>query len=226
MDNQVKFHLRRLLLYYYNFRYSAYFPVMMPILIISIGLLTFILFILPQMNNLFSVQEEVQATQSRIAVMRENNRFLSNLNKADIDRDFTVATEALPSNKDFIGILNAISKAALSSNVSLGDYDFFLGTVNTDTSEKNVNPDADLVNISLKIDGNITDINNFMLEIEKKLPLAEIKTVNFSDNTAEVLLVFHVKPLPDLDINYSDQLEYYSQSERNMLKKVYLWSDR
>lgn len=226
MNNQIKYYLRRFVLYYYNFRYSFYFPIAMPIFISVIGAFVFILFILPQITNWFSVQEEVDATQARINMMRQNSRKLESLNRLDVDRDFVVVTEALPSEKNFMGILNAINQAALNSNVSLSDYEFSLGTVSSIKKNKEVSIVSTPININISIDGNVDDVNNFMFEIEKKLPIAEIKTINFSNNSGEILLVFYVKPQSNLDINYSDPIESYTQDERSVIQNIYQWSSQ
>jgi len=224
MNNQMRFYVRKLALTYYNFRYSKYYPVALPLIITSLGLVILVLLIIPQLKNWFSVQEEIEATQARINIMRQNSRILESFDKASVDRDFIVATEALPSDKNFAGILNAISNAALASNVSLNDYEFSLGAVSTSKNGKKVSPVSEPIAINVDIEGNINDVSNFIEEIEKKIPIAEIKNINYSERGGEVILKFYIKTLPDLNIEYSDPITSMTQDQRSILQVLSQWS--
>ncbi len=224
MDNQIRYYLRRLTLWYYNFRYSKYYPVVVPIFITAVGIIIFVVLILPQMTNWLSVQSEIAATQGRIDVMRQNSRILESLNKSDVDRDFAVVAQALPSDKDFIGILNAISKSALSSNITLNDYEFGLGAVSVGRDGKKSDIPSIPVSIGLTIEGSVDNFSKFMSEIERKFPLAEVKSLNYSEDTGEILVVFYMKPFTKQDLNYSDPIQSLDQEQRSILQVLYQWA--
>jgi hypothetical protein len=226
MNNEVKYLVRRLVLSYYNFRYSSYYPIVMPIVIISSGILIFFLLILPQLQNWFSINSEVAATQARINTMRQNSRIIQAMNKVYVERDFTTVTRALPNDKDFIGILHTIGQAATVSNVSLQDYEFSLGTVSIYKNGKEIAPASSPVQIGLTLEGGMDNMSDFIHEIEQRLPIAQIQSVNLSDNKGEIALIFVMKPFPKLNVNYSDPIATIKDEDRNILKSLYSWSDQ
>lgn len=224
MNNQIKFYLRKLTLSYYSFRYSERYHVVMPLIFILLGVIILTLIIFPQINSWFSIQSEVEATQKKINTMRQNINVLENSNKFNIDKDFTLATTALPSEKSFAGILNAIGQAAVISQVNLQDYEFSLGNMNGQTNqlEETAN-EIDMVQVMLSIDGTVNDVNQFIAEIEKKLPLSQVHSINYSEINAQITLYFFVKPLPELNVSYSDQISGITQPERSVLNALQAW---
>jgi Tfp pilus assembly protein PilO len=224
MNNEFKFIIRRVVLIYYSFRYSAYYPVVMPTLFICAGVGIFMFVVLPQFQNWFSIRDEVEVTQARITTMKENQTMLQNLTKPVLDTQFEAATKALPHDKNFTGIVNTISKATVLSGVRIDDYQFTLGMIKERNSIKKANLESQPVQVELIVDGSVDNFNSFLAALEQSLPLSQVEAINYSQKKGRVVLVFFMKPLPKLNITYSDPIPGFTKKEKDILNSLYSWS--
>ena len=224
MNNELRFYIRRFVLIYYNFRYSQHYRLVTPIVVILIGLTVLVMFIFPQINNWFSVRSEVEATQARINIIRQNIRILENTNKEKVESEFIVASQALPSNKDFSGILDAINDATTKSGITLDDYEFSLGSVFTNKSGNKTPPDSSSVLLKLSIEGNSDSVSNFLSEIENEIPIVQLQSVNFADNKGQMQLSFPVKPFADINMRYDTPITVLTNDQRSLMQKLHEWN--
>jgi|WetSurMetagenome_2_1015567.scaffolds.fasta_scaffold97047_3 hypothetical protein len=223
MGNQFKYYLRRLMLAYYGFRYSARFYIFYPAILISFGALIFILFIIPQVQNWFSIRDEVLATQTKIKVIKQNIYVLQYMNKFDADNNLILASNALPPDKDFVGILNGINQSAAKSRVALDDFNFSLGNV---VLKKNVNTRIQAVIpivITLKAEGDIDKMSKFITFLEQNLPLIEIKNINFARNKAELSIQYKIVSFPPVALADGEYIKALTAGEINLLNKLKQW---
>ncbi len=228
MNNQFRRELKVAKVWYYNFRYSIYFPIVVPSSAIVICLLIIVVFIVPQLQNWFSLQAEISATQSRIKTLKDNISYLQITDSQSIDADFNTAIAALPANKEFIGILGAISAAASVNNVSLQDYSFSpaiasvqsVGPANDgvkqDISANGMTP----IQVSLVVQGDVDSINGFIQEMEKRLPLSEIKEADFNQGKAQIVVSFYTRSFPKLKLSNSASINTLSAKDRALLQKL------
>ena len=216
MNNQIRYIIKRVYLSYYGFRYSPTYPIVTPLAILGVSFLVFCFFILPQLESWFSINNEVKATQQKITIMRENSIILQNMNSFNVQGDFSVATKALPNDKDFAGILDAIEQSASVSNVLLNDYEFYIGAVSGRSSAP--------ISVDLTLQGNVDGMTTFLYQIERKLPLVQVRNINISDNKGQIELEFYTKPFTPLQVSYSDQFSGISQEQRNVLDTLRGWS--
>ena len=68
-----------------------------------------------ELKNL--INEEKKVLSERIALLKKNADFLANLNEDDIDSKMQIVSAALPGEKDFTGILNAIMAFVVPATV-------------------------------------------------------------------------------------------------------------
>src|ERR1700722_7297240 len=91
--------------WYYKFRDSDFYPLTTVGLTIIVCFMLLIYWIIPELNNWFSIRNEVIAARSRIAVLQQNINFMNNLDKTTLNQQLQVSTQALPADKDFGDIL-------------------------------------------------------------------------------------------------------------------------
>lgn len=223
MNNQIKYVIKKIKLYYFSFKYSKYYPVAVPAVLITISILIFFTFVFPQIQSWFSVRDEVEITRGRIDAIHKNILFLGNTNQSSVDTDFQHAVQALPSEKGFLGILRGISKSAALSSISLHDYNFSLGTVNT--GKKNVPSALTPITITLDFEGTVSSVSSFVSELETKLPLVTLKALDFSNGKGEIILFFYVKPFPVLSTKDSDPVNIIAKNDQELLQRLAEWSD-
>lgn len=190
------------------------------ILLISMVLIGRVVF--PQTQNWFSIRKEAADTKVRIANLRANQAQLSATNESILNSQLKTVTSALPVEKDFAGVINAISSAGINSGVSFDDYSFIVGTLSTKSAELVQEPYLDL---SVSIKGNISQVSEFLKEIYEKVPLAEINSVNYTAAGTGITLRFHYKVIPDkFPINYDKPLKSVEGANVQLLRTLEKWS--
>lgn len=240
MNNELKLDARNIKVLYLTFRYSPYYPIAVPSAIIFICLLAVWIFLVPQIQSWFSLRGEIDATQQRIRTIKNNINFMQLLNGEAVDSDYQIATNALPAEKDFTGILTAISNAAASSGLQLQDYSFSLGTVSRkeDTvPAPNIDPAAPPVpnipveemnsltpiNLGITVEGTMANITAFTQALEKKIPLSQVRGVQFSDERAQIDIAFYTKRLPDFQMDTSSPVNVLTEEDKQLLQELRSW---
>lgn len=184
------------------------------------GMLLFVCFfmlvrvILPQIESLNATNRQVVETRSKISILTDNIRIINSYDSGKVTTDAQTAITALPSDQDFMGILQAVSSAASNAGISLEDYSFSLGNLS------NAAKGAKLVPVSMKVGakGSIEAVKNFIHELNTKLPVATITSIDGSSQTIDVLITFYSKSLPKVALSedtvtkpLSDNSEKYSE---------------
>ncbi len=188
--------------------------------IILVCLLLLWTVIIPQLNRWFSIQDEVKRTRERIAVIKSNTLFLNNLDSQNLDTNLTVAVSAIPFEKDYAGILTAITQSAVRSGVALSDYSFAVGEL---TNIKKTKSEYVPLELTLKVDGSIANVKSFIKEIGEKLPLAELKQWQAEGESSTVIILFYHKQEPKIVLNDTVLLSPLSTQSITLLKKLSLW---
>ncbi len=232
MNNELKFDIKQFRVLYLTFRYSQYFPVVLPSAIIIFCVIIVLLFFVPQIDSWFSIQDEIKQTQERISKAKDNLELLQSSNTQNVDADFYAATSALPAQKDFAVILTALTNAASVAEITMDDFSFALGEVSQDseasesagtrkvaqvvTSENGMFP----VRVSITAGGTLTGVNAFVREIEEKLPLTQVENVDFTEGKAQVTLAFFTRPFPEIILNETEPISLLTPQDKQMLQKL------
>lgn len=207
----------------YRILYYRYKALIVPIIAIIICFFVFLNFIIPQIQDLFSAREEEEQLRQKISILKENVTFLSNLNDSDLESKIKIVHLALPPEKDFVGILNAITKASNNAGVYVNDYVFRVGELSTISAQ----PSADTPSIQIKISttGNIEKNKSFISELNKSLPLAEITDLQMTKNSASLTLIFYYKLFSPLKFNNYSALHALSKKDLDLIEKLSKWNN-
>ncbi|MCL5439264.1 MAG: hypothetical protein M1268_04770 [Patescibacteria group bacterium] len=200
--------------------YVRYRPYLIYSGVIIICLIIFLKVVIPQIYDFFTVRDEVNQIRERINVLTQNLNLLSNLNNSDLDSDLNITALALPPEKDFAGILNAIKQASAKSGAVVGDYSFMVGEISGKTKEIKKYPSIE-VDLSLKND--IKTTQNFLNEIYKTLPLSEVSAIDVSGNSANITISFYYKQLPKMQYNKNMTIKGLSNQDNSLLKDLSNW---
>lgn len=177
-------------------QYKAF---LVPVVIIIICSALLVKVIYPQFQSIFVLHQEATKAKEKLSVLKNNFSLLSELSDSTLDSQLKIVNAALPTNKDFIGIINAISYASSINGVSVGDFTLQIGDLSqqpTDTTK------FSSISLNLSVNGNIDDINNFLSALSATLPLSEVTSINLGTFVSSVTVNFLYKPLPP--VNYSD----------------------
>lgn len=166
-------------------------PYMLPIVIIVVCIFLFLQFIIPQFKDLLIAQNEGREASSRLQKLKENLNVLINTNEDSLDSQLKILNLALPPNKDFTGILNAIYFASQKTGVGLGSFSLQIG----DLSKAEKEDKFPTINLSVPLNADVHGVNSFVETINRTLPLSEAILIKIGDRTSIVSLRFYYKLL-------------------------------
>ena len=166
---------------------------LLPIGVIFTSILLLIFFIFPELNGYFQKREAVLMEQGKLNNLKESLSAISSIDDSILSQDLEIVSRALPPNKDFAAILNAISQAASVTGVSLGDFEFQIG----DITKTNTTPaSTPSIKISLNITADTLSTVAFLKELEKSVPISQVAGAKSSGSFASIEVVFYYKPFP------------------------------
>jgi len=201
--------------------YNMYREYIVPSIIMVFCLLLFFFFLLPQFNEYLAMQKEADATRVRIDGIKKNITFLQNLDVGQTDSDFQTVSVALPSEKDFVGVLEAVSKSSTNSQVSVGDFSFLVGDLSTKSAQLSDRP---TLSLSLNVNGSIDSIKEFIKQLSLASPIAEVSTLSINQGSAAMNVAFYYKVIPkQLSVEYDAPLPSPSSTQRKLIDSLSLW---
>lgn len=195
------------------YQYRAY---VVPSLVIFVSIALFFLVIVPQVQNWFSIQRQIQDTRAKVATLQEDTARLSGVDEGGLDTDLQLTTAALPPDKDLLYILSAINQAGVDAGVAVSDYSLQGGaSAAAATTEK------DSLDVLISISGGSDSAQKFITEVKKRLPLANIAGVRVSSTTStSVQVSFFSQPFAHLSFDADQPIETISPIEQGLLTEL------
>jgi hypothetical protein len=216
---------KNLRFYYYRYRDSSYYSLILFTVIFLVCSVLFFQIIIPQFTNWFSIRKEVAATKERISILKNNIQFMNTIDKPQLASQLQVASTAVPSERDFTLILNSLSEAAVRSAISFDDFNFQVGDVDS-SKNKIVDPaykDLSVIRVSLVAHGQFDNIRRFIQEVGAKLPLSEIASMNGSNGGVAITIQFYQKSFPHISLQDDEPLSDVPLAKKELLRKLSTW---
>ncbi len=220
MKKEIWLGKRNLRFFYFRYKDSFYYSLSVIILIVLLSLIFIFNIIIPQFENWLSIRREVVATQERIRIINGNINFMRNIDKSILERQSDTALSALPVENDFGPILETISSSAVSSNISLDDFSFTIG------GNPSVNQGLSFIAITLIVHGNLNGIQNFIKELEGRLPLSQVSQIEGNAQFASIRIQFYRKEFPTILVRDDDPMQPLSDKKIELLKKLSEWKNK
>jgi len=203
--------------------YKHYKDYLLPLGIISACVLAVFIVVIPQFQQYLSLQDELRTENAKLQLLKDNYNFLVNLSDEKSSSDFSALSLALPSGKDFAGIMNAISYVSAKTGVSVGDFNFSLGDLSNKTSEgASAYPS---VKIDVSLVGNSQAIMKFIDELYKTAPIAEATDIKTSGDSGTISVLFYYKPFPPQTIDVMAPIVSLSSQDLSLVKDVSAWNN-
>lgn len=202
------------------FLYRKYKQFLLPMGVILACIVLFIFVIIPQFQNLLDNQKQAKIESEKLLVLKNNLNLLTNLNESQVDSQLKVVSRALPPEKDFGGILNAISYSANKAGVSLGDFQFQVGEITKPPLNVSSFPSLE---IKLAINGGTEGVLRFLNELYKSVPLSEAISIKASNTVSEITAIFYYKPFPPLTISESSPMSPISSQSLSIIGNISSW---
>jgi hypothetical protein len=201
--------------------YKHYKEFLLPVGVILVSILVIIYVIFPQIQQYFNSQNLVKAEQLKLDTLRNNYSLLTSSDDATITADLNTLSLALPSQKDFAGIIDAISYVSAKTGVTVGNFEFSLGNLSASNFGGTVYPST---KTDLSLEGSAKNIVNFTHEIVKTMPVAEVTAVNITGGTGSLTILFYYKPFPSQNISDQTQIVPLSAKQVSLMKDISSWN--
>lgn len=197
--------------------YSDYKLFLIPVFTILSCLLIFLIFILPQANEFFRSRQIVATELGKLNTLRGSLNALQETSDEELDNRVGVLTSALPAEKNFEAILNALSYSANVSGVILGDFDFSVGSI-TDAPE--AIQEFPFLDIELNLAGGVGPISTFLDTLSKTLPISRVTKIAISQNDSTVNIAFYYKPLPNISFKEDAVISPVSKEGESLISEL------
>lgn len=204
-----------------NILYRKYKNFLLPVFIIIGCLVTFFIIVTPQLRALLNTKDQEKLEQQKLQTLKNNYNLLFNMNESGLNSNFKVLTKALPSTKDFAGIVNSISYNSLISGVVVGDFQFSVGDVEK-APEGALFPNLQM---KLNISGSPKAILLFISNLYKSVPLPEVTNIKQSGATATLSLQFYFKAFPQNSINDDTAISQFSPKDLSLINTISSWDN-
>jgi Tfp pilus assembly protein PilO len=175
--------------------YNKYKLLLFPLFIGFAGLLVIIFVIIPQVQDYFKGQEQINELAKRQSILEAKAKALESVNKDEVDSKLTVVLVALPIDKDYPGIIGLIQKLVADNGLTLTNLQIGSGA--------NANSSG-VLNYSLKVEtsGPKDGFNKLVPILEKASRIVKIGSIEFTplglkgDLSANFTLEAYYGPIP------------------------------
>jgi hypothetical protein len=249
MKKRVFFGQNDIRYFYYRYKDSRYYAISIFALTITVCIMLLFGVIIPQIEKYLSIRTEVIAMREKISLINQNISFMNTLDKGLLAKQLETVSLALPIEKDFAGILKALSDSSVRAGVTLADFNFSVGEVSSKSATKtnnnlsgslpsavpspNLQGDSPTLNNSLSdtttidftviVNGSVDRVNLFIKEIGEKLPISEVVSINNDNNTTTLNLKFHYKKYPDINYKEDDPIKPLSKEKAELIEELSSW---
>ena len=204
-----------------KFLYDKYKDYLLPLGIVFVCFILFAKIIIPQINNLSETRIQAKAEKEKLLVLKNNLRLISDFNEGNLNSQLSITSDALPPDKDFAGVLNAVSFAASKAGVFLGDYEFQVGDLSKTASSVGIFPSLQLV---LTVQGGVNATVKFVEELYKSVPVSQVTSVKINLGRSIITAVFYYKPFSLVALD-SQPIREVSRDDLTTIKNISLWNN-
>lgn len=203
------------------FLYRKHKGYIMPIAIIVVSFLLLIKVIIPQIENLSVRQQEVKVEKEKLDALKNNLTTLNGITNDFLDKEVSLTVSALPIEKNFAGVLNAVSISANKAGVFLGDYEFQVGDLSKSTT---IGKNLPSLQLSLSVNGGVGGAIKFITELYRSLPLSEISNIEISNSRSVIIVLFYYKPFAG-GASVTSSLSQISKNDSANLSQISTWNN-
>jgi len=203
--------------YFYRFKESMYYSIFVFLMVLLVGVILLIYAVIPQFQNVFTLNEEVKSAKSRITVLNNNKAFLQSVNNSTLKNDLEISFSALPSEKDFSGIITALNYISAKSGATLDDYTLAIGDLSTPTEGLEA---YFPMRVDVVVTGSKESIFNFLKTSQEVLPLSEIASVETDFNSAQISFDFFFKVYKNENYSIATPIAPINMKGKQALRQI------
>lgn len=198
--------------------------------VIFVCLLVVLFYTIPQFSSIQIAKDYRESELKRLDVLKSNLSLLQNLDTALLDKQFVTASSALPSEKNFEGIVNALSSAAAKSGVILSDYSLSIGAVSDDKDKpEEGEPQVSgypFISLKLSLRANPSQLITFLKNLSETFPLSEVTNISQSQQGSSIDVNFYYKTYVPSELSDYSELSNLSQNELSLMNSIASWGNQ
>lgn len=165
-------------------------PFIVPFVIVFVSILIIINMIVPQFQALQEALRVKEEASRKLVILQQELELVKSLDETELESQFKTLTNALPADKDFSGILNAIFYSVQKTGVNLGAFAFQVGGLDDLNDNEDKYPS---IKLTVILSNDIKEANVFVDALSKTLPLSDISVVRAGSTTSSVDIMFYYK---------------------------------
>ena len=198
--------------------YRAY---SVPVGTIAVCILLILLFLLPQVANIWGSRDEYQIEQTKLDAIKGNIAYVSSVDSTKLDSNLKLVSSALPSDKNFEPIFLAISAAAAISGTSVGNFQFNVGNLSASEITEVGIP---AIQVNLNLLGGVIEAVAFSQELYKTLPLSAVSSIKVLESGSSISVSFYYKPFNSNIVSTTDPIKPATLEDQEFIDNLATWS--
>ena len=200
--------------------YKKYKEHLIYLLVIFVIAILFLFSVLPRIEDLGKLNNSRKIEANKLSILKNNLNLLSSLDDPSLSSQLLVVSSAMPSEKDFEGVLNAISSSTAKSGVSLADYEFQVGDLSNSSVEATGFP---LLTLTVSIRGTLSQVAKFVGYLSKSIPLSQTTSIIQNSSSATVAINFYYKASTPAQFNDSKTIAPISEKGKQIIETLSSW---
>jgi len=193
-----------------------------PITLILFSLALLFLVVKPLFDKVMSIRGETQKLSRANSVLENKVLSLENIDNSSLEKEFRLATAAVPYQIPLFSYVPAIRSAAENSGVVITNLSVDLD--NNESDKKNKKEGSQGLTFNVSLEGPVDSIMSFLNNLESSLPLASVDSGYFSQSDVNsgfgVQIVVYWKKLPDSLPKIDEPLATLSDQEKKLLTEI------
>lgn len=148
---------------------------LIPTLVSVIIVVLTVVFLIPKLNEVRDVNEQVNQTKVRVDKLEQKLNSLKTLSEPELQKNVDLLTLALPTGEDVFNLISLVKTIGQENNLNLVSYS--LSQTDTPTSNTTNTTEALSVDLNGTFNADLDSLQNFIRQIESTLPLTTVENI-------------------------------------------------
>lgn len=208
--------------------YRKYKQFLLPTIISFLAFFIVVRIALPQFSNINATNESISAQKKEVAKLKQALFTLNEYNSTQVDTNLSTASLALPISKNIVAIFSSLSNVSVRTNATIKSFSLKVGdlyTKKSNTPQINTQVQSPFLVVTVSVTAPTSaDLVKFSEEIQKSLPLAEVKKVEVNNSEGNYEINFFYKPTNLSAVSLNHNVTPLTPKEKELLDKLSAWA--
>ncbi len=206
--------------------YKKYKEQLLPVALIFASFFILFRIALPQLSEISLINQQIEKKSGAVGNLQNSLTLIQTTPKEVLDRNFTVATTALPPQKDVALMFTMLNSAANRADVRLQGFSLRVGDI-YDTGKK-IGSNKSIeglpyLTVTIQAEGSNNNLKKFAENLYQSLPLVELTRIGIDKGLGSYDVKFFFKPYDVLPTALLNDVKALTPSEANLLNQLDGW---